>query len=223
MLDVKTQACKDHILTTHFNERKSALHHMKVANPDDILLFDRGYYSRSLASFANEAKLKVVFRLKVDAFLGVRQFFNSNRTKQSILFLNNNGTRSCIYLIKYIIDHKKYVCFTNFDTNANEVRELYKLRWKVETSFRRLKTNLNLEVSHSMTPSLYSQEVDARVLLDTMNVLTNPICSYKNHNVKRDIIVTYFMNLDKLLAQMFTLKILHENKLPYKIMYFEIT
>lgn len=222
MLDVRTQACKDHVLTTHFDERKSALEHMKVAKSGDILLFDRGYYSRPLALYANKSNLKVVFRLKINAFFGVRQFFNSQRTKQPILFLNDNGTGTTVYLIKYTIDHKKYVCFTNFDTNANEVRDLYKLRWKVETSFRRLKTNLNLEVSHSMTPSLYSQEVDARILLDTINVLTNPIVTPTNKS-KTDVIITYFTNVDRLMTQIFTIKVLHENKLPYRRSLFEIT
>jgi ribosomal protein S15P/S13E len=74
-----------------------------------------------------------------------------------------------------------------------------------------------------MTPALFSQEVDARILLDTINVLTNPINRHKEEKIKRDIIVTYFTNLDRLLAQMFTVKILHEKKLPYKRVYFEIT
>lgn len=223
MLDVNTQTCRDHILTTHFNERISAMEHMKIAKPGDILLLDRGYYSRKMVCCANENKLRVVFRLKIDAFSGVKQFFNSTKTKQTMLFLNDSMPSSTIFLLKYVIDGKKYVCLTNFDTDANNVRNLYKMRWKVETSFRRLKTNLNLEVSHSMTPKLYLQEVDARILFDTLNMLTNPKNKDSKDSKHVSVTMTYFQNMDKFILVIFGIKVLHEKKLPYKSCYFNNT
>jgi IS4 transposase len=56
-------------------------------------------------------------------------------------------------------------------TSIEEVKHLYKLRWTVETSFRRLKSNLNLETSHSMSLQLFEQELEARILLDTLAVI----------------------------------------------------
>lgn len=40
----------------------------------------------------------------------------------------------------------------------------------MEESFKRLKSNLKLEKAHAKTPALYVQEVEARVLLDTITL-----------------------------------------------------
>ena len=62
------------------------------------------------------------------------------------------------------------MCMTNFATACKIVKSCYKRRWDVETSFRRLKSNLNLETCHSNTLGLYEQEIEARILLDTLTI-----------------------------------------------------
>jgi Transposase DDE domain len=128
LFDVHTCVCYDPIVSTHFNERTSAAQHMQRVNRGDTLIFDRGYYSRALLQEADKLGLKVVFRLKIDAFKGVRQFFRSSRTTAKFLHQDTEGVVRTAYLHKYCIDQKVYVCLTNYMTTINEVKHLYKLR-----------------------------------------------------------------------------------------------
>jgi hypothetical protein len=168
MLDVNTRACYDSQITSHFNERASALQHMQVAKPGDTLLFDRGYYSQQLVQAASEMQLKVLFRLKRTAFKGANTFWNSNKASVRTRVYHPDGSYTPVLLVKYFIDGKKYMNLVNFEANTNEIRHMYSLRWRVETSFKRLKSYLHLEDSHSMTAELFIQEVQARILLDTV-------------------------------------------------------
>ena len=67
LLNVQTKTCYDMQITTHFNERASALKHFECCKPDDTVIFDRGYFSRNLVNEANKSKLKIICRLKCDA------------------------------------------------------------------------------------------------------------------------------------------------------------
>ena len=161
MLDVKTRTCYDALVTEHFNERKSALSHMTQAKAGDTILFDRGYYSSQLLQKACDMGLKVVFRLKRNAFRGAKRFFNSDITTARTIIIAADGSLLRARLVKYFIDGKCYMCLTNSEASSSEVKCLYAMRWRVETSFRRLKSDLNLETSHSMTTKAFVQEVQA--------------------------------------------------------------
>lgn len=211
MLDVESQTCFDAIITKHFNERVSAMHHLKCAKSGDTLLFDRGYFSTKLLTEADKVNVKVVFRLKRTALKCVQSFYNGCETKRNIFIVNSDESRTKAYLYKYFIDGKKYICLTNFETNSNTVRKLYAKRWKVETSFRRLKTDLNLEVCHSMTDSGFVQEVEARILLDTAAKLSEkfPCCNFK----KRDN--TYHKRIERIVEVLYAIKICSELNLKF--------
>ena len=64
MRDVQTRTCYDAVVSSHFDERRSALHHMTAARAGDTLIFDRGYNSSQLLEKARALGLRAVFRLK---------------------------------------------------------------------------------------------------------------------------------------------------------------
>lgn len=166
MVDVKTRACVDFELTKHFNERKAAVSMLRSVRKGDTLVFDRGYYSKDLVRSVHDSQAFGVWRLKINAFKGTRSFFNSWKTEATCLLL---GVRA--RLMKYFINGKTYVCLTNDPSlSRRDVKAIYASRWRVEESFKRLKSNLKLEKAHARTPSLYIQEVEARVLLDTITM-----------------------------------------------------
>jgi hypothetical protein len=210
MLDVHTRTCFDAVVSAHFNERKSALQHMDAAKAGDTLIFDRGYYSSQLLDRAQQLNLRVVFRLKRDAFRGVTQFFNSSHTTANTIVPTKSGGHLRARLTKYFIDGKVYVCLTNFEATTAEVKRLYGLRWRVETSFRRLKSDLNLETAHSMTSKAYVQEVQARILYDTVAVLSQD----REKEGKRSCVKTYLRALDEYLNIIYLIKVCREQRLP---------
>ena len=123
-------------------------------------------------------------------------------------------------LLKYYINGAPYVCLTNFEASTAEVKRLYGLRWRVETSFRRLKSDLNLEKAHWMTPRGYVQEVQARILYDTVTVLSLERGSGDNESMggralerPAGRIRTYLRALDEFLDIIYLIKVRRESKL----------
>jgi hypothetical protein len=172
MLDVHTKTCFDAVVTPHFDERAAARELLSATIKGDTLLFDRGYYSKELAIAAQQGGVSFVFRLRRTAFGGALRFFNSPMTTLKVLLRGADGTLLRARLVKYYIDGKKYMCLTNVKGSRGDIKALYAKRWAVETSFRRLKTDLNLEVAHSMSAAKYIQEIQARILIDTFAMLS---------------------------------------------------
>jgi hypothetical protein len=79
-------------------------------------------------------------------------------------FVKNAGSH------KYFIDGQTYM--VGYSPGLSNVQALYKLRWKVELCFRRLKSNLNLNYTYSLTHKLWEQHIEARMLIDTISVKT---------------------------------------------------
>ena len=166
MVDVRTKTCVDFDLTKHFNERTAATTLLRSVKKGDILVFDRGYFSRELLRSVHNTGAFGLWRLKINAFGGVRTFSNSQRTEARCLV---SGVEA--RLVKYFITGKTYVCLTNnLAVNRARVKALYASRWRVEESFKRLKSNLKLEKAHALKSDLYIQEIEARVLLDTITL-----------------------------------------------------
>jgi IS4 transposase len=101
--------------------------------------------------------------------------------------------------------------------NSCDVKHLYGLRWRVETSFRRLKSNLLLEKAHSMSLNLYVREIEARNLLDTLTMLTTYNDSVVKSSSRKQL--TYYEFLDRIPTMLFCMKIAAESRLNVKETY----
>ncbi|CBN80331.1 EsV-1-155 (Partial), partial [Ectocarpus siliculosus] len=190
MVDVKTKACVDFELTKHFNERKAATEMLRCVRKGDTLVFDRGYYSKNLLRSVHDSHAFGVWRLKINAFKGTRPFFNSCHTEATCLIL---GVRA--RLLKYFISGKTYVCLTNdLSLSRRDIKVMYASRWRVEESLKRLKSNLKLEKAHAKTPALYIQEVEARVLLDTITLRLQKSIKEPSYIYTLDTYVTHILN-----------------------------
>ena len=189
MVDVKTRACVDFELTKHFNERKAAVSMLRSVRKYDTLVFDRGYYSKDLVRSVHDSHAFGVWRVKINAFKGTRSFFNSWKTEATCLIL---GVRA--RLMKYFINGKTYVCLTNDPSlSRRDVKAMYASRWRVEESFKRLKSNLKLEKAHARTPALYIQEVEARVLLDSITLSLQKRINEPSYIYTLDTYVTHIL------------------------------
>lgn len=168
-LDVHSRTCFDVKLSKAFDERACAKSHMEMLTRGDTMIFDRGYLSLAMMKAANEKGLRTVFRVRSNACRSVKFFYNQSATFRKVMIIRD-GDLTPMWLYKYYIDGVKYVCATNFESSVKRVQSLYKLRWRVESSFKRLKSVLNLEKSHSRTAVGFAQEVEARILFDTVCV-----------------------------------------------------
>ena len=74
-----------------------------------------------------------------------------------------------IRLIKYNIDGNKYMlATTHINCPLKKIKDMYKLRWRVEISFKRLKSYLNLNKIFSLSENFWKQEMQLRILLDSL-------------------------------------------------------
>ena len=67
------------------------------------------------------------------------------------------------------------------DMSSRQIKLLYKLRWGVETSFKRKKSYLNLNNIYARSEKLWKQEIQVRILYDTLLIRTQS----KTEKIKR--------------------------------------
>ena len=167
---IQTDTIVNYTITKHFNERTCVRELVKPLKKDDILLFDRGYYSKDLFTFLDNSKLKCVMRIKKTANRTVKKFYNSRSSKLTSVLFDENGEKIKIRYFKKRIDGTLFVMCTNiFNCNVGRVMELYKMRWRVELSFKRLKSHLFINKIKALTEILWLQEFESRILLDSLS------------------------------------------------------
>ena len=165
LVDTQSRCCIDFTITKHFNERTAAETLLRSTRKNDIVLFDRGYYSSALVQAMLSKNVDFVIRLKKDAFQGARTFYNSRLTKANVFI----GGRA-IHLVKYMIDGSKYMCLVSLDKSSKEVRDMYKQRWRVEEHFKRIKSHMHIERNRSLLPKTFFFDVEVAIFLDAVSL-----------------------------------------------------
>jgi hypothetical protein len=157
--DIKNNIPINYKLVTHGNERDVFIQdQLKYINRDDIVIFDRGYYSNELVKILSDKGIKFVFRVKNELKM-VKQLIKEkeNDINYNVKFNKFNIPVRCIrYIIHLTEDQKKYhyhypesgeyyIC-TNLDSEftIEKIINLYHDRWSIETNFRYAKYNLTL-------------------------------------------------------------------------------
>ncbi len=64
LYDVSSKTVYDFDFISHMNERRCVLEHLKILQPDDIVIFERGYFSYLLLHEFYNAGVHVLFRLQ---------------------------------------------------------------------------------------------------------------------------------------------------------------
>ena len=133
-----------------------------LINPNDILVFDRGYYSDDIRKLLETNGLHYIFRLPC----------SNNYCK-----LEGNDTKikgeKNLRKIEYIINNKEYYLLTNLDVTEfpyEKLRDLYHYRWAVEEYFKQLKTHVSSDFySLRSENAIKSDEVIPLVVKFTCN------------------------------------------------------
>ena len=157
LYDVDKKIIINYNHSIEMNERKSFKEQSKYIRKGDTLLFDRGYYCEDLVNFLNNKKIDYIFRIKSDS--------------KKINFLKNNNVKEYIYtiqnikykIINYNIDpngEEYYLITSLIDKNINELKELYKKRWSIETHFKEAKYTTSLKEINSTTIENLLKEIN---------------------------------------------------------------
>ncbi|MBC7961108.1 MAG: IS4 family transposase [Vallitaleaceae bacterium] len=211
------------------SERRAALEHLKNLEALDIfknsiVIFDRGYYSEDLFRYCVSHGHCCLIRLKEN--LKISKSCNGDTI--SILVGNpKKGTADIkIRVIEVTLDDgsKEYLATNVFDTTltSDMFRELYFLRWPVETKYLELKKRLEIESFSGATTTSIFQEFYLNMLFSNLSALiknhvdeildnsANPANKYRYQANRSFIIGQLKKTLPKILCKMLNVSAIND-------------
>lgn len=189
LYQLKTKIPYDFDLAAHKNERTMALSHLKQLHENDLVVYDRGYFSYAMLYYHQQADVDVVFRLKQNSFKAIDEFFKSSETDVIVtLEINKKGYKKILLqypdiqfiplklrLIKYIYNDTTYVLGTTLldkeRYKINEFCDIYHSRWGIEELYKISKILIDVEDFHAQSERGVKQELFSHFVLITMSRL----------------------------------------------------
>ena len=192
LYEIETQLIHDVSLNSHCDERKAAIGHFHRLCADDILIYDRGYFSFHLLAAHRKHQLDFVMRFSEKT--GVKEFENfiqesaDRNTSELQVKISPVGTKSIkkiaadypsenqefsVRLIKYTYEDKSYYMVTSLlrdkDCPTTNFPDLYHSRWGVEEAYKQLKVYLLRKEFHGACYTTVRQEIYAAALVVNMS------------------------------------------------------
>jgi len=176
----------DFDLADHEDERKCALSHLKALKKDDVVVYDRGYFSYGLLFHHIKMGIHAIFRLSDSTCKPIENFIQSNQTDTIVtLYPNDKSQRRIsesypniefeplkLRLIKYTISETTYFLGTTLldpRDDADVFPDAYHARWGIEELYKVSKQIIGVEEFHAKTVRGVKQELYAHFVLITMN------------------------------------------------------
>ena len=165
-----------------YDERSLALQHLQHCNKDDLTIMDRGYPSFELFGAVHN-KTNILCRIRKNSFSKAKFLFDAHSEKKDVILeinapkylrdelrKNNIPTRLKIRFVQVILDNGTVeVLATNIRDNTllqtSDFKELYALRWGIETYFDLIKNRLSLENFTGQSALAVKQDFFATIFL----------------------------------------------------------
>ena len=159
-----------------------------------INIMDRGYPSLENIYFSVTNEQKFIVRLSSKDYKKERSKMTSNDEEikigyeysrarfykdrnQGLYDYLNSGKTINVRIINVVLESGEIeTLLTNLDFTYDEVKELYNLRWRIETNYHYLKESLKIEIISSSKPRLIEQDIHSQILVFNM------LQSYINEN-----------------------------------------
>ena len=146
---------------------KQHLNHCKAMDPREkkLFVFDRGYASFELIDLLVQNGFQFVMRVREKFNLAI----DAQICPDGIVFLEQNGKRICIRAIKFKLDSGEtetlITQITDKRMGTKAFKQLYFLRWPVETKYDLVKNKLQMENFTSRTVEGIQQDFYATLYL----------------------------------------------------------
>ncbi len=176
----------DFDLTAHSGERELARRHLHALRANDVVVYDRGYFSYALLYYHIQRGIHPLFRLQAHLYTEINQFTASNETDK-IIEINPSAKRRWailkdhpdiditplkLRLIKYSVAGEVYTLGTTlYDKDIyhlDDFPDVYHARWGVEELYKISKQHIEVEEFHSKSERGVKQELFAHFVLITM-------------------------------------------------------
>ena len=145
---------------------RNIIYFSRFFNSKDIVIFDRGYPSRKMISFMTEMNGKYLMRLQGSCFRGV---------DFRITITHNDKTYS-VRIVRVVLKSGEVeTLITNLSENeldTDKFRELYFLRWGIETAFDILKNKFLIEkFSGKSLVAIFQEYYSIMFLMNCMSAM----------------------------------------------------
>jgi hypothetical protein len=189
LYQLKSRLPFDFDLVSHANERLSAIRHLEVLQKDDVVIYDRGYFSYLLLLRHSQAGIHGIFRLQENSSSAIKAFFASPETDIQITLRPSSQARNelrsqypdldviplKLRLLKYKIGDSIFCLGTTLlDPDRYPLRDfidVYHGRWGIEELYKVSKRIFTIEDFHAQTERGVKQEIFAHFVLLTLNRL----------------------------------------------------
>jgi hypothetical protein len=189
LFELRSQLAYDFELVSHADERLCARGHIRCLRENDVVVYDRGYFSYLLLHQHVHSGVHAVFRMQ-ERISQVKSFLASGEADSIVSVYPPKGNRKVLQmdhpdldivplqvrLIRYEIKGFDYCLATTLVEQENQYPiqdfiDIYHSRWGVEELYKVSKVILQVEDFHAKTERGVRQEVYAHFLLITMNRL----------------------------------------------------
>jgi len=165
-----------------YDERTLAIQHFEYCNSDDLIIMDRGYPSFELFATAYQ-QTNILCRIRKNLFSRAKFLFDAHSEKKDVILeinapkqlrdelrKKNIPTKIKIRFVQVILDNGTVeVLGTNVLDNDKlktvDFKELYALRWGIETYFDLIKNRLSLENFTGQSALAVKQDFFATIFL----------------------------------------------------------
>lgn len=166
---------------------------MRLINDDPkIFIFDRGYVSIPMLLEMFKLNQNFIFRVpnrkyieEIKAMVTNDELISIEMTKERLFAFKNAPTYNEILCIKHIVVRcvkftlstgEEEILFTNLESDKfsiNELKEIYNMRWGIESVYNALKHKIDLEKFSGYKPTIIKQDFYASLYL--WNIMQNMI------------------------------------------------
>lgn len=161
LYQLKCEIPYDLILARHGDERLLASHHLNRLKQEDVVVYDRGYFSFKGLAQHLDSHIHAVFRLSKKAFKQASEFYTNSERDKIVTIMFKDKPYS-IRLVKYTIGSKKYILGTTLldaSYTVLKLKSLYHKRWGIEEFFKKVKQTYQIEEFHSKNSNGIHQEL----------------------------------------------------------------
>ena len=190
LYEIRSRLPYDFDIVPHSDERMCARKHLDVLEKNDVVVYDRGYYSYVMLHQHYQTGIHAVFRLQENSSTVIQDFFASSDTDRDVTIFPSPYSASDILkrnpdldivplrmrLLKYRVSETTYCLGTTLIDpehrySLQEFMDVYHSRWGVEELYKTSKQIIEVEDFHSKTERGVKQEIFAQFVLITMNRL----------------------------------------------------
>lgn len=188
LYELKPKIPIDFDLASHADERAMALNHLSVLAENDVVVYDRGYYSYEMLLEHKARGIHPIFRLKTTACRAVEQFANSGDIDAVVQIMPSQPKPSpmsservsqsaalTLRVVKYEIGGTHYILGTTLlDKKKYSIEQLssvYHARWGIEELYKVSKQLMRVEDFHGQSERGVKQELFAHFNLITLTRL----------------------------------------------------